>query len=348
LYDHYGPSLKVLQNCFVKKLDYSHVENDLAASASTIELWKAIHNVPTELWRESATRSFEGAPDWMSVGTDKEPAAYPRFFLVRPVKDAERWTPEPHYTLDLITEFMGRIFCSAVQQKDVRRNTAFASYFVSFPSIRGLILKESTIRYLTYADSPSTVFMAKDSDNLEIPRFLTTHPELLNFKTGMKPPKQQWLHVSPIGAATIDGLYEMKDGKILLLQMTIAQKLGIADVGLQKILACYRSKDPQISLVDFVLVFVVPDEKTKDQYLKDWVDGRQVKLGGGQVQSLRVGVVIINDMQAKPLQVSRLVYLVTPGRNYSKITTTQAILRSSPRMARSRLCQLIALLRPVR
>jgi hypothetical protein len=112
MYDHFGPSLKVLKTDHVAISDDSTPENDFAASSTS--LWTAIFNVPTNLWSASAT---DYPYNWMNLGTDREPTAYHRFFLVRPDKDAARWTSIPSYPLDLITDFMALVFISAVQSK---------------------------------------------------------------------------------------------------------------------------------------------------------------------------------------------------------------------------------------
>ena len=156
--------------------------------------------------------------------------------------------------------------------------------------------------------------MMPGTEDLVVPRYLPTAEEFLDFGDYHPLPECQILHVSAISPASIDGLYEMEDGTKLLLKTTTVSKDPASVRELKKILAFYRSHDSQVSLDDFIYVFVVPDQATRVQCLKDWVQGINLTIGQDS-QVLRVGVMVIDAAQTSALEVSLLVCQMTHREN---------------------------------
>lgn len=299
MYDYIDPSLHTLRFEEVKIGQGTTVEEDFEFYAQPLR--GLVERTDSELWviKSKCYLEFSALP------TLVEPRNYHRIFRVSPIdapgSDA-RFFWEPRFTVHLATPFIARLFFSTIRYRTFVEQLRYAARFPKVSAVRALLFEHSSIRFLSWSDDPSPVVMMPGVEDFEIPGRLRTAHDLLELKPG-SPPTPEVLHVAQVGSATLDALYEAEDGTKYLFQMTIAKSHGISAKGLNQVMACYTTPTETASLGDFVLVFVVPDEETREKYLTKYADGQKFVVGD-ETQTLQVGVLVIDTGKIETLEVS--------------------------------------------
>jgi hypothetical protein len=277
MYDHLGPSLHdLLKNDVKTSAVHPPVESILD------EVVSAMETTFSGAWQPKAGANNIGV-DFKNIAWTQQPLHYHKTFKVMSKYDPAyktRTDRSPQYSVSFASAFIARLFWKVVRVKTLEEEARWASVFQHQPSVFSAYFAAMSIELLAMTNKPTVITMAPSCEvngsfQMELPAYLPMSHATLDCKDTDPGPDR--LYVTVDGFPTIDGLYEIGSGKITLLQMTIAAKHGVVQKWLETLLECYAKRGRKMSLDDFVLVFIVPDEKSKENYLSAFAGGREFK-----------------------------------------------------------------------
>lgn len=250
IYDYVGPSLKTVLTAQILKT--GNVDTDLEGPLTGIKSMLAL--TPAEQW------SMSDSEICTFIETPNPPMAYHQLFSIYPStspQDIARFGigSRPAFVIKIPTTYLRTVFFSLVTERSLKDQLAWASRFTAAPAVRGALFETLGIVYLAYAMSPSRIIFQDEEQGDLIPPRLRQAPDVLRLDTV---PKAGWLHVSKIGAAAIDAIWEHPaSGTVYLMNMTVAARHQIAADGVSQVVKAYGDSK---KVEDFVFVFVVPSK----------------------------------------------------------------------------------------